>query len=133
MLAALPVAGFTADRRLSPIRSDPFTLGVASGEPSARWCGDLDRLAPNPLADDGFGGMPARRVDVEWEVARDEWFKHIVRRGMATAAPESAHSVHIELHGLRPGADYFYRFRAGGHVSPPAEHAPRPNTDRWRR
>ncbi|MGZ5365351.1 MAG: alkaline phosphatase D family protein [Mycobacterium sp.] len=118
MLAALPAAGFTADRRLSPIRSDPFTLGVASGEPSADGVVIWTRLAPNPLADDGFGGMPARRVDVEWEVARDEWFNHIVRRGMATAAPESAHSVHIELTGLRPGADYFYRFRAGGHVSP---------------
>ena len=118
MLAALPVAGFTADRRLSRIRSDPFTLGVASGEPSADGVVIWTRLAPNPLADDGFGGMPARGVDVEWEVARDEWFNHIVRRGMATAAPESAHSVHIELTGLRPGADYFYRFRAAGHVSP---------------
>ena len=29
--------------------------------------------------------------------------------------PESAHSVHVELAGLRPGADYFYRFRSRGH------------------
>ena len=36
----------------------------------------------------------------------------------ATAVPESAHSVHVELTGLRPGAEYFYRFRTGGHVSP---------------
>ncbi len=48
----------------------------------------------------------------------DEWFGRVAQRGMVTAAPESAHSVHVELTGLRPGADYFYRFRAGGHVSP---------------
>ena len=35
-----------------------------------------------------------------------------------TAVPESAHSVRVELQGLRPGADYFYRFRAEGHLSP---------------
>ena len=118
MLSAFPVVGFTGDRRLSPIRSDPFTVGVASGEPSADGAVIWTRLAPNPLADDGFGGMPARGVDVEWEVARDEWFSHVEQRGMATAIPESAHSVHVELTGLRPGADYFYRFRTGTHVSP---------------
>ena len=32
--------------------------------------------------------------------------------------PDAAHSVHVELAGLRPGADYFYRFRTGGYVSP---------------
>lgn len=118
VLAALPAAGFTTDRRPGPIRSDPFTLGVASGEPSADGAVIWTRLAPNPLADDGFGGMPARDVNVEWEVARDEGFSHIEQRGIAMAARESAHSVHIELAGLRPGADYFYRFRAGGRVSP---------------
>jgi alkaline phosphatase D len=119
VLAALPVAGFTTDPRLSPIRSDPFTLGVASGDPSADGAVIWTRLAPNPLADGGFGGMPARGVDVEWEVARDEWFSRVEQRGVTTAVPESAHSVHVELTGLRPGADYFYRFRTGGHVSPP--------------
>ncbi|BBZ20800.1 alkaline phosphatase D family protein [Mycolicibacterium gadium] len=117
-LGALPVVGFTDDRRLSPIRSDPFTLGVASGEPSADGAVIWTRLAPNPLADDGFAGMPARAIDVEWEVARDEWFSQIEQRGITTAVPASAHSVHVELAGLRPGAEYFYRFRTGGHVSP---------------
>jgi hypothetical protein len=52
-------------------------------------------LAPRPLAEDGFGGMPARAVDVEWEVAADELFTRIVQRGMTTAAPEAAHSVRV--------------------------------------
>jgi alkaline phosphatase D len=116
VLAALPVVGFSTERRRSP--TDPFTLGVASGEPSPDGVVIWTRLAPNPLADDGLGGMPARAVDVEWEVATDERFARIESRGIATAAPQAAHSVHIELVGLRPGAEYFYRFRTAGHVSP---------------
>jgi alkaline phosphatase D len=117
VLAALPVVGFTDHRRAGPVPSDPFTLGVASGEPAPDGVVLWTRLAPNPLAEDGFGGMPARASDVEWEVATDERFAAVVRRGVTTAVPESAHSVHVELSGLRPGAEYFYRFRTSGYVS----------------
>ncbi len=117
-LAVLPVAGFTTERRRSPVLADPFTLGVASGEPTADGVVIWTRLAPSPLADDGLGGMPAGAVDVEWEVATDDRFIRVAQRGIATAAPELAHSVHVELTGLRSGAHYFYRFRAAGHVSP---------------
>ena len=113
-LVALPVAGFTTERRQSPVPTDPFTLGVASGEPAPDGVVIWTRLAPRPLADDGLGGMPARAVDVEWEVAADEQFTRIEQRGITTAAPEAAHSVRIEVTGLRPGAEYFYRFRTGG-------------------
>ena len=118
VLAALPLAGFTSQRRLSPVPADPFTLGVASGDPAPDGVVIWTRLAPRPLADDGLGGMPARAVDVEWEVAADQRFTRIEQRGITTAAPEAAHSVHVELTGLRPGAEYFYRFRADGHISP---------------
>ena len=43
------------------------------------------RLAPNPLADDGLGGMPSRPVNVEWEIAADNRFQRIERRGISTA------------------------------------------------
>lgn len=115
VVATLPVVGFTG---LGRIPSDPFTLGVASGEPSPDGAVLWTRLAPTPLADDGLGGMPARQVDVDWEVAADEAFTSVVQRGVTTAAPETAHSVHVELAGLRPGADYFYRFRVGSYLSP---------------
>lgn len=62
--------------------------------------------------------MPDRIFPVEWEIAADELFRRPVRRGVALARPESAHSVHVDVCGLRPGADYFYRFRAAGHISP---------------
>jgi alkaline phosphatase D len=112
------VVGFTPERRRSPVPADPFTLGVASGVPMADGVVIWTRLAPTPLADDGLGGMPAHTVDVEWEVAADERFTRIVQRGITAAAPELAHSVHVELTGLRPGADYFYRFRSAGYLSP---------------
>ncbi|WP_243791672.1 alkaline phosphatase [Saccharopolyspora gloriosae] len=97
--------------------ADPFTLGVASGDPLPDGVVLWTRLAPEPTADDGNGGMPAKVVDVEWELAEDERFTRIVRRGRAQAAPELGHSVHVELEGLRPGAEYYYRFRAEGAVS----------------
>jgi phosphodiesterase/alkaline phosphatase D-like protein len=103
VLAVLPVAGFTGERRLSPAPKDPFTLGVASGDPAPDGAVIWTRLAPEPLADDGLGGMPARADDVEWEVATDEAFARVERRGLTTAVPESAHSVHVELAGLRRG------------------------------
>jgi alkaline phosphatase D len=118
VLAALPLPGFTSERRRGPVPAEPFTLGVASGEPAPDRMVVWTRLAPRPLADDGLGGMPARAVDVEWEVAADERFTRIEQRGITAAAPDVPHSVHVELTGLRPGADYYYRFRADGYISP---------------
>ena len=39
--------------------------------------------------------------------------KKVVRRGTATASPELAHSVHVEVDGLKPDRWYWYRFRSG--------------------
>lgn len=97
---------------------DPFTLGVASGEPNAAGVVLWTRLAPRPLAEDGLGGMAPRPVEVEWELASDEQFSRVQRRGTQTARPEAAHSVHVELDGLAPGREYFYRFRSQGFLSP---------------
>ncbi|MGE2836624.1 alkaline phosphatase D family protein [Mycobacterium sp. SMC-4] len=119
-LSVLPVVGFTGvDILRSPVPPDLFTLGVASGEPSPDGVVLWTRLAPDPLAGDGLGGMPPRPVDVEWEIAHDQAFTRIAQRGVVTAVPESAHSVHVESTGLNPGAEYFYRFRVNGDISPP--------------
>jgi len=91
-----------------------FTLGVASGDPLPDGFVLWTRLAPDPLAG---GGMPDRPVEVRWEVASDESFRAIVARGSETAEAVSAHSVHAEVSGLRPGAWYWYRFLAAGQVS----------------
>jgi alkaline phosphatase D len=93
-------------------------LGVASGDPWADSVVLWTRLAVDPLADTGLGGMPDQRIPVQWQVARDDRFRHVVRAGTTTADLRSAHSVHVEVHGLRPGTEYYYRFRAQGHISP---------------
>jgi alkaline phosphatase D len=95
-------------------RSYPFPLGVASGEPWPDGVVLWTRLAPEPLAG---GGMPMANVEVGWEVGRDRAFASIVTKGTAVARPELGHSVRVEVNGLEPGREYFYRFRAGREVS----------------
>ena len=92
----------------------PFTLGVASGDPWPESVILWTRLAPEPL--DG-GGMPMANVEVGWEIAGDPAFRTVVRKGAAVARPELGHSVHVEVPGLEPGREYWYRFRAGGEIS----------------
>ena len=93
----------------------PFTLGVASGEPTPSGVVLWTRLAPEPLRPDG--GMQAP-VPVDWVVAEDPGLRRIVARGQEMAVAEEAHSVHAEVAGLRPGRDYWYRFMAMGAASP---------------
>jgi alkaline phosphatase D len=98
--------------------ANPFSLGVASGDPARTSVVLWTRLAPDPLARDGLGGMPPDPVTVRYEVAKDEAFRRLVRRGAVEATADLAHSVHAEVHGLRPGREYFYRFKAGADTSP---------------
>jgi alkaline phosphatase D len=95
-----------------------FTLGVASGDPAPDGFVLWTRLAPVPLAEDGLGGMPSRPVPVDWEVALDPACSRVVRRGTAYAVRQWAHSVHVVVTGLKPGREYWYRFKAGSSLSP---------------
>jgi alkaline phosphatase D len=92
------------------VKSDPFSLGVAAGDPASDGFVIWTRLAPKPL--DNHGGMPPAPVGVAWEVATDPHMTHVIRSGHAVAHVEVAHSVHVEIEGLEPARDYFYRFRA---------------------
>lgn len=95
---------------------DPFTLGVASGDPTTTGGVLWTRLAPRPLEPDG--GMPGLRVVVTWEVAEDDKFSKVVAQGRATASPELSYSVHANVEGLRPDRWYWYRFTSDAAVSP---------------
>ncbi|QDI71420.1 alkaline phosphatase [Streptomyces calvus] len=114
----LPTAGTAAAAELDAARitEDPFTLGVASGDPLPGSVVLWTRLAPAPFQADS--GLPAERVTVHWEVAHDERFRRIARRGTATAHPEFHHTVHVEVSHLEPGRTFYYRFRAGRWISP---------------
>ena len=100
-----------------PLGANPFTLGVASGDPTPDGFVIWTRLAPRPL--DEHGGMPAAQIPVRWEVAEDEAFRTVVRQGESLAMPELAHSVHVEVDGLRPHRHYWYRFSTGGSDTSP--------------
>jgi alkaline phosphatase D len=110
--AAALAACATPLRRLAGY---PFTLGVASGEPSSDGFVIWTRLAPDPLAG---GGMPSSPVEVDWVVAEDEGLRQVVRQGKALATPDWAHSIHVEVAGLEPGRWYWYRFRLPEAESP---------------
>jgi alkaline phosphatase D len=117
VLGAAAIAPPLAGRRLlaKPIfDADPFSLGVASGEPLPDGIVLWTRLAPKPLAG---GGMPAAIVEVGWEIAPDSSFRTIVQTGTTLARPELGHSVHVDVAGLEPGREYWYRFHAGDEVS----------------
>jgi alkaline phosphatase D len=105
-------AGALSQPRLG---GNPFTLGVASGDPVADGVVLWTRLAPAPL--DG-GGMPPEPILVEWLVATDERMATIVARGTTVARPERAHAVHVEVQGLEPDRVHWYRFRVGPDSSP---------------
>ena len=92
----------------------PFTLGVASGSPTATGVLLWTRLAPEPLAG---GGLGPEAIDVRWEIAAAEKFARIVKTGTAKADAARAHSVHVEAEGLEPARWYHYRFIAGGVAS----------------
>ncbi|WP_193105931.1 alkaline phosphatase [Brachybacterium sp. FME24] len=101
-----------------PQREGLFSLGVASGAPRPDGAVLWTRLAPEPLAEDGHGGMDLHPLSVRWHVARDAEFRQIVARGQALAQPELAHAVHPRVEGLEPATDYFYRFSVGRQTSP---------------
>ena len=112
VIGALGTRAFAAP----PFSENPFSLGVASGDPSPDGVVLWTRLAPQPLVTGG--GMPNEVFGVRYEVAEDEGFRDIIRRGAIEAIPDEAHSVRVELEGLEPAHEYFYRFKFGPEVSP---------------
>lgn len=90
----------------SAMQFDPFTLGVASGEPTSDGFVLWTRAA-------GF----EHDVVLGYEVAEDEGFRRIVRRGQVRALATRGGAVHQEISGLRPGSHYFFRFHIGDAVS----------------
>ncbi len=95
--------------------ANPFTLGVASGSPTADACVIWTRLHLPGWFGTRVGDEP---ITVHWEVASDEAFRALVTRGQTIAQPALAHSVHVEVGGLSADRPYWYRFMVGDAVSP---------------
>src|SRR5262245_59751604 len=106
---------FGAITKLPRFSDYPFQLGVASGDPASDGFVLWTRLAPKPLEG---GDMEPEPVEVAWQVCEDEAMTKVVREGTIAATPEWAHSVHVEVAGLRPDRWYWYQFKAGNEISP---------------
>ena len=84
----------------------PFSLGVASGEPSADGFVLWTRIAPIPLAGEGMTGLSGP-VSVGWAVATDEGMRNVVRSGTVETDGRFAHSVHVEVAGQEARRTYW--------------------------
>jgi len=120
VLAGLATAGYGTGPLQSAQASVryPFRLGVASGEPDSHSVVLWTKLAPSPLDVDGRGGMGNADVVVDWQVSSTHTFGKLAASGSVTARPANAHAVHVVAGGLDADADYHYRFRARGQLSP---------------
>ena len=94
----------------APVGPDPFTLGVASGDPDhtsvVLWT-HVERPA-------------AAGVEVDVEVATDEAFTDVVWTGTAAAEPSAAMTVRVIATGLGADTAHWYRFTLDGHRTTPA-------------
>lgn len=85
-----------------------FNHGVASGDPKHDRVVIWTRVSPvNP------GPAPVR-----WIVARNRELTDVVKTGVVETSEARDYTVKADVTGLRPGAPYFYGFRAGTAQSP---------------
>ena len=114
-VASTSVAPTTSPVPPTDLSGDPFTLGVASGDPTDQSVILWTRLAIDSL---NGGGMPAKDIEVLWEVSSTDAFDDIVSSGLATAEERLGHAVHIDVPLSTGESIVFYRFRIGDYVSP---------------
>ena len=125
-MALIPGGALKAAPRFA---SNPFTLGVASGDPTSSGIVLWTRLAPDPAdptslgpgEDPGAAGAsPATtRCDTSWRRAR----RRRRRTSPTRCTPRSS--------GLRSGADYFFQFDSGGEESAVGHFRTAPRRDDW--
>ncbi|MFJ3094499.1 MULTISPECIES: alkaline phosphatase D family protein [Streptomyces] len=113
---AAPALLGAAAPALADAPAPAFPHGVASGDPLPDGVLLWTRVTPSPEAVPGSGLGADVRVD--WEVAEDRGFARVVASGATTAGAAADHTVKADVRGLRPATAYFFRFTAGGTVSP---------------
>ncbi len=114
-LAGLSPLAFPAARRLGSLPADPFTLGVASGDPTADSVVLWTRLSAEVLAQVG-----AQRDDIELglEISATPGFERILRSSRVVAPAALGHSAHLDARGLDADREYYFRWQLGDSTSP---------------
>lgn len=118
-LAGLPMSSATA-------ASTHFAHGLASGDPLPTAVVIWTRVTPTSAATPGSGSGP--NVAVTWEVATDQAFTRIVKRGSFTTGAARDHTVKVDVTGLVASTTYWYRFTYGGSRTPVARTRTAPAT-----
>ncbi|MFK4595246.1 alkaline phosphatase D family protein [Streptomyces pristinaespiralis] len=124
---AAPVLAATASPASAADQAPAFLHGVASGDPLPD--GVLLWTRVTPSADALPGSGTGADTEVAWEVAEDVGFTRVVARGATVSKAASDHTVKVDVRGLRPATSYWYRFTAGGAVSPAGRTRTAPATD----
>ena len=114
--ALAPWAAACAFAQGTPVRwqVNPFSLGVASGQPQPTSVVLWTRL----LIHEADAAQRAQGVPVVCELFADEALRQPVRQWRLNADPSRGHSLHVLADGLQPGRHYWYRFVSGHAVSP---------------
>lgn len=93
---------------------DPFSLGVASGQPQP----DSVVLWTRLHMAEADAPLKAQAINVVCEVFADAALRQPVRQWRVQTDAARAHSVHVVATGLQPGRPYWYRFVCGSASSP---------------
>lgn len=106
-------------------QADPFSLGVASGQPQADGVVLWTRLRIS----EADAALKSQALSVLCEVFADAALRQPVRQWRLQTDASRGHSVHVVTTGLQPGRPYWYRFVCGNARSPVgrARTAPGPN------
>ncbi|MDQ0842158.1 alkaline phosphatase [Streptomyces sp. V1I6] len=124
---AAPVLAATASPAGAADQAPAFLHGIASGDPLPD--GVLLWTRVTPSADALPGSGKGADTEVAWEVAEDRGFTRVTARGTTVSKAAFDHTVKVDVRGLRPGTSYWYRFTAGGAVSPVGRTRTAPATD----
>ena len=109
--------GAVSPAAASPIISNPsqsrsrFHHGVASGDPLSDRAIIWTRVTP-PATE------RAAHVSGRWTIAADPGFRAIVAAGPFETGAARDFTVKVDVDGLLPGTDYWYRFQVGSEPSP---------------
>jgi alkaline phosphatase D len=103
----------------APFVDVAFTHGVASGDPQQ----DRVILWTRALPTDARQ-RTATRLSVSVEIGRTPDFSGPVVRREATTGSDRDWTVKVDVDGLKPGEDYWYRFSGGGNGAAPRVFSP---------
>jgi len=86
----------------------PFYHGVASGDPLQDRVIIWTRVTPE---------QPVEQTTVYWEMSLNKSFEASLQQGSFKTHPGRDYTVKVDVAGLQPGREYYYRFRHEGRYS----------------